>query len=51
MNQARSNNRLHFYIARLILVLWFNRVPRKYDFKLGKYTKSMVAGPLNMVDE
>ena len=26
--------------AWLILALWINRVPRKYDFKLGTYTRS-----------
>ena len=40
MNQTRFNDLLHFWIAWLILVLWLNRVARKYDFKLGKYRKS-----------
>ena len=40
MNQARYYDRLHFCIAWQILVLWLNRVSRKYDFKLVKYTKS-----------
>ena len=40
MSQARSNDRLHFCIVWLILILWLNRFPHKYDFKLRKYTKS-----------
>ena len=36
MNQARSNDLLIFCIAWLILVLWLNCVPHKYDFILGK---------------
>ena len=40
MNQARFNDRLHVCIAWPILVLWLNRVPRKYDFILEKYIKT-----------
>ena len=40
MNQAQYNDRLHCCITWQILVLGLNRVPRKYNFKLGKYTKS-----------